>query len=182
VHAYGGPKILSRAGLTDEQVSAIQEAQELRSAGDFMAARDKLVEAGITEDTLKSIRDAAREARSAMRQALEDGDYAAFKAAVADSPLGDIITSEADFEQFREAHELRLAGEWAEANDILDGLGINVDEKEGYKKVHHYQRFLTAITDEQREALRVARQANDRATIQAIFDEAGVEPRPHRGW
>lgn len=183
VHAYGGTKILNRAGLSEEQVSAIEEAQELRANGDFTAARDKLVEAGITEDSLRSIHEAAREARTAMREALEEDDYTAFKAAVADSPLGDIITSEEDFAQFREAHNLKLAGEWEEANEMLNGLGIDIDDNHGYRRSFQpHPNFLTELTDEQKEALRVARQANDHATMRAIFDEAGVEPRPHRGW
>ena len=179
VHAYGGTKILNRAGLSDEQVHAIEEAQELRSTGEFVAARNKLVEAGITEDTLKSIHDAAREARSAMREALKDDDYGAFKVAVSNSPLGDIITSEADFKQFREAHELKLAGEWEEAESLLEGLGIDLDSEDEYKRPSRPHLFIE-LSEEQREALRVARQANDRATIQAIFDEAGIEHRSHR--
>lgn len=181
VHAYGGTKILNRAGLSKEQVTAIEEAQELRTTGNFIAARDKLVEAGITEDTLKSIHEAAREARAAMRESLKDDDYEAFRVAVANSPLGDIITTEEDFAQFREAHNLKMAGEWEEASVLLEGLGIDVDKHDGYKRASH-PHFLTELSDEQREALRVARQANDRATMQAIFDEAGVELRPHRGW
>lgn len=176
VHAYGGTKTLTRAGLTDEQVSAIEQAQELRVMGDLTAARNKLAEAGVTEETLLSIREAAKETKDKMRQALKDGDYAAFKETVIDSPLADIITTEADFEQYREAHELRLAGEWAEAHEILDELGAEVHDRDAHR--HTFRKhFKNNLTPEQNEALMVAKQANDRATMQAIFDEAGFDFR-----
>ena len=119
-------------------------------------------------------------AREAVHTALEEDDYRAFKAAIADSPLADIITSRADFEQFQEAHRLRQAGNWDEAEDIMDELGVTHPGVGGH---HHLPPpFISDLTDEQREALQVARQSNDRATIQAIFDEAGIElPVHHYG-
>ena len=181
VQAYGGAEILGRAGLTEEQVSAIEAARELRSSGNLLGARNKLIEAGIDENALHAIRDAAREARSKMREALANDDYGAFRESIIDSPLADIVTSKDDFEQFREAHELKLAGEWEEANEMLDDLGI--EPSHGHHVVHRpHSDFLNELTEEQREALQVARQANDRATIQAIFDEAGLEQQPHRNW
>lgn len=178
VHAYGGTKVLTRAGLSEEQVSAIERAQELRGMGNLTAARNKLAEAGVTEETLLSIRRAAKETKDSMRQALRDGDYYAFKEAVSDSPLGDIITSEADFEQYRKAYDLRVAGEWAEAHEILDELGVDV-----YKQRKHQREsragILQNLSDEQHQALMVARQANDHPTMQAIIDEAGVEFKRH---
>ena len=166
-----GPEIFNRAGLTDDQIEAIEEAQGLRASGDFASARDVLMGAGITEKELLSIRQATRDLHEDMRKALEDDDYEAFKKAVADMPLGDIITSKEDFEQFREAHELRLAGEWKEAEDILDELGVEQGAK-GWGR-RHGPMMMFDLTDDQRDALQVARQANDRATIQAIYDEAG---------
>ncbi|MCA9358947.1 hypothetical protein KC926_01945 [Candidatus Kaiserbacteria bacterium] len=175
VHAYGG-SVLSRAGLSEKQVSAIQEAQHLRQEGDLKAARDLLAEAGITEEVLMSIHQAAKEVRSEMRQALIDGDWEAFKVATEGTSLGDSILDEDDFKLFQEAHALRMNGEWEEAADILEEIGVDVDKK------YHYQRkvrkgFLDQLSDEQRAALQVARQANDRATMQAIFDEAGIVNR-----
>jgi hypothetical protein len=182
VNAYGGTKAFTRAGLSEDQVDAIEEAQELRSNGDFIAARDTLVEAGITEETLRSIRQAAKESRSAMHEALEEDDYEAFIAAVKDSPLGDIITTEADFIQFKEAHELKRAGEREKAEEMLEELGIEPKDKPRHGhhgKRHHH--FTTELTDEQRDALRMARQSNDKETVEAILEEAGVE-RFGRGW
>lgn len=177
VHAYGGPKVLNRAGLNDEQVEAIEVARGLRQAGDLMAARNKLVEAGITEETLRSVHMARLEAKTAIHEALEKGNYEAFKEAIVDSPLADIITTKEDFEQFKQAHALKLKGEWKESRLIMDELGFT--EKGGmWNGKQHFP--LENLTTEQYEALMVAKQGNDRATIQAILDEAGVESRPHR--
>lgn len=179
VHAYGGVNILNRAGLSEKQVGAIQEAQHLREVGDVDAARDLLAEAGITEETLKSIHKAAQEVRSEMRQALADGDWEAFKVVAENSHLADQIVTEEDFKKFQTAHALRMDGEWEEAADILEEIGVDVDKK------HHYQRkvrhgFLDQLSEEQRAALQVAKQANDRATMQAIFDEAGIHYHSRR--
>jgi hypothetical protein len=179
VHAYGGNKMLIRAGLSDEQVSAIQEAQELSRVGDFTAARDKLAEAGVTEETLLFIQKEARETREIIRQALEDEDYSAFKEAIADSPLADLITSQDDFVQYCEAHKLRLLGEWSKSREILNELGVDALKPKSQRHLFRSD-FLTSLTDEQREAFMVAKQANDRSTMQAILDEAGAGFH-HRG-
>lgn len=170
VQAYGGA-VLSRAGLSEEQAEAFAEARELRTAGKYTEARDTLVEAGITEAELRALHLAANEVRDAIQKAVENNDYTAFRKAAADSPLGDIITSPADFEQFCEAHNLRQQGEWEGAAEIMDELGL----PESGRSSGHRRHLTTNFTEDQQEALRVARQSNDRATIQAIFDEAGYD-------
>lgn len=173
VSAYG-TTVLKRADLTDEQRTAFLEARELRENGDRQAARDVLVEAGITDETIESLRLAAKAAREEMKAALSDGDYESFVLLVAGTPLADIITTEADFERFKEAHILRQSGEREAAREILIDLGVDVRER-GDKK--HRKRVQVDLTDEQREALLVARQANDRETVRAILKEAGIERR-----
>ncbi len=172
VHAYSGPQIMNRAGLTKVQKDAIEEAQELRAAGDHGAARDRLMAAGITDEHLRAIHRVASEAREAIHRAILNKDYEAFKVAVVGLPLADIITSEADFAQFCEAHEMR---------GKRGGVGLGM--MSGYaahQPVTSHTPRLTPFTEAQREALRVARQSNDRATIQAIFDEAGIEYHHHK--
>ena len=181
VHAFGSTELLTKAGLTDEQVIAVQEAQELKASGDITGAKETLEAAGITKETFKQVREVAKEAKQAVHAAVEAGDYEAFKIAVADSPLADIITTEADFEQFVEAHELRVSGDKAGAKEILEELGIE-PHKHGHK---HGNKGLRAearelLTEEQREALQVAHEANDKEAVRAIFAEAGIE-LPGRG-
>lgn len=168
VHAYGGTKILSRAGLSDKQIEAVAEAKELKATGNYNAARDRLLAAGITEKELLSIHHTARSAHASMYEALEKDDFELFMASIEDMPLADIITTREDYEQFREAHRLRSSGEEREAQEIFTDLGLD-------RRGHCLGRgFLHQLDDNQREALMVAKQANDRATMQAILDEAGV--------
>tara|TARA_B100002051_G_scaffold172700_1_gene163300 strand:+ start:1708 stop:2301 length:594 start_codon:yes stop_codon:yes gene_type:complete len=175
VHAYGGTKVLQRANISEDQIAALEEAHELRKNGDADSARDILIEAGIDEEVMRSIRDAKREIKNEVREAVENNDYEAFVEAIEDGPLADIITSEADFEKFREAHELREDGQHEEAREIFDDLGI--------ERKHKPERpdIIENLTEEQREAVRVARAANDRETVRSILEEAGVE-LPDRGW
>ncbi len=115
--------VLSQAGLNEEQIAAFEVAKELREEGDKEGARDVLVEAGIDEDTMKAIREAMHSERSTMHEAvkaaLEANDFSAFKVAIEGSPMADIVTTEADFALFKEAHEHREA-----ANAIMVELGF----------------------------------------------------------
>lgn len=185
VHAFGSTELLIKAGLSEDQVIAVQEAQELKATGDMKSARAVLESAGVTKDTMQHIREVAKEAKKAVQAAVEANDYDAFVVAVADSPLADIITNEAEFEQFVEAHELRQSGDRDGAKDILDDLGV--DTQKHSKK--HGKRGLRAeaqelLNDEQREALQVAHAANDKEAVRAIFAEVGIdlpEKGSHRG-
>ena len=129
-------EVLENAGLSDDQISAFEEARELRKDGDRDAARDVLVEAGVDEDTLRDVKEAMREHRQETREAItaavEDNDYEAFQEAIDGSPIADIVTTEDDFEKFVEAHELREDGEREEAREILEELGF-----EGKKRFGH---------------------------------------------
>lgn len=131
--------VLEKAGLSEEQISAFEEAKELREEGDKDGARDILAEAGVDQDTMESIRQAMKEEhhahKTAVDEAVEAGDYEAFKDAIQDSPLADIITSEADFELFVEAHEHREA-----ARAIMEELGLEKGER-GQFMGHHKGHF-----------------------------------------
>lgn len=181
VYAYNDVA-LEKAGLTEAQIEAIHEAKELREGGDFTGARDLLAEAGVGEEELRSIHRFAHEERDemreAIREALENDDYEAFKEAIADSPLADIITSEEDFEIFKQAHELRENGEHEEAKELFEELGI--EGGHGHRGMHGEPGFLGELSDEEKEAFMIAKQSNDKETMRAILDEAGVE-RPDFG-
>ena len=135
VSAFNGD-ILQKAGLSDEQVSAFEEAHELRKNGDKEGARDVLKEAGIVQETMESVRGAMKEhkaeMRSAIDEAVENDDYDAFLEAIGGSPLADIITSEDDFDLFVEAHELRVEGDWKAAREIMEELGFE-GKKHGHR-------------------------------------------------
>jgi hypothetical protein len=59
-----------------------------------------------------------------MKEIFESRDYDAFVEAVEGTPLQDAITSEADFEKFLEAHELRKEGDFEAAKELMDELGL----------------------------------------------------------
>lgn len=113
--------------LTDAQVSALEEAQEIRE--DAMAeAKLVLEDAGLDEEAMREIHVAMREAhdesREAIQTAIKNNDYTAFTTLIADSPFSEAITSEADFAQLVEAHTLMEAGDHDAAKEIMDELGI----------------------------------------------------------
>jgi vacuolar-type H+-ATPase subunit I/STV1 len=167
--------LLVKAGLTDEQVVAIQEAQELKATGDMVAAKETLAAAGITQETMRQISEVAKEAKQAVKDAVAAGDYEAFKLAIIDSPLEELITTEADFNQFMEAHKLRQVTATADTSSA-----VAIGRSDHVHKHHKKHRGLHAeaheqLTNEQREALMVAHMANDKDAVRAIFAEAGIE-------
>jgi DNA-binding transcriptional MerR regulator len=128
--------------LTDSQVSALEEAHELKTQGtDRKEVKTFLEENGVDTDTMKEIKEAGREYRDEQREevqtALDNDDYEAFLAAIADSPLADAIESEADFETFKAAHELKEAGDHEAAKELMTELDIEHPEGHGRKGGHN---------------------------------------------
>jgi hypothetical protein len=174
VHAFSSPDLLIKAGLTDEQVVAIQEAQEFKATGDVVAAKETLKAAGITKQTMRQIREVAKEAKQAVKDAVAAGDYEAFQVAIVDSPLAELVTNEADFVQFVAAHTLRQAGDKAGAAEIFGKLNIEEPNHGKYHRKGKQAAKFGELTNAQREALQVAQSANDKEAVRAIFAEAGI--------
>lgn len=127
--------VLLKAGLDENQVAAFEAAHELKKQGDRDAARDVLAEAGIDLDTLEEVRNVLRsergerqeerkERRAEVKVAIENEDFDAYKAAVADTRASDRIITAEEFERLVEAHELRLAGDHTAAREIMKELGF----------------------------------------------------------
>lgn len=172
--AYVGTRYLQAAGLTTTQQAALEEARTLRRQGETEKAKNVLLEAGLDDEAMEALREAMRASREAMHDAVEAEDYEAFKEAIEGTPLADLITTEADFKQFVKAHELRRDGEHAEAKEIMTELGLPELEGKGRGFGRDHRGFMADLSEEQREALQVARQANDQDTVKAILKEAGV--------
>lgn len=172
--------MLKEAGLSDDQISAFEQAKELRESGDKDAARDVLVAANIDESTMEKIRIAMKEShhdnRMAIHTAVEANDYPAFLVAIAGSPLAEIINTEAEFQSFVRAHTLIQSGNKDEAKDILRELGINDMGHKGMKfhgdKEPH---FMTQLSDEQKAEVKVAMKDRDHDKVHEILTEAGVD-------
>lgn len=133
-------QVYARAGLTPTQRAAFEEAYELREEGEREKAREVLQKAGINLETIESLRSAAQEERShmgdALYDAIKDNNYDAFKVAAESSPLGDIITTKADFKLFVEAHNLHKKGSYNEAKELFDELGLS--EKDSALHTHSH--------------------------------------------
>jgi hypothetical protein len=127
--AFTGPEWLANSNLdlSDSQVSALEEAREIRTSAQE-EAKAVLEKAGLDQTKMREIHEAMRESRQekheAVESAFENNDYEAFKVAVADTPMAEKITSEADFEKLAEAHELRESGDKDGAKAIMEDLGI----------------------------------------------------------
>ncbi len=123
--------------LTTSQIEALEEAHELRTAGDYEEARATLEDADIDREILHEIRSATHEYRQEVREeikeAVENNDYDAFVLAATDTKLIEAIEDEDDFELFVEAKELAESGDREGAKEIFEELGI---EKPGHGKKH----------------------------------------------
>lgn len=182
VYAQGNAeKILVRANLSEEQKSALFIAHDLKNSGDFVAARDTLIEAGFDEEKLRSLREARRAVHAEIKAAVEAEDYDAFVEASIGTPMEERVTSKEAFSLLVEAHNARQAGDTETAREIMNELDLNPkDDKKGHAKKGSR---LSLLTDAQMEAFQEARRSNDKKTAQAILDEAGIEyngSRTHR--
>jgi hypothetical protein len=136
-------EILEKAGLTEAQISAFEEAHELRKDGDKEKARQVLQDAGIDLSTMESVRDAMHAYKETMRTAIDtavlNNDYQAFLKAIEGSPLADIITTEEEFKLFAQAHELHEEGEHQKAREIMEDLGV---EHGPFMLGHHFGHMM----------------------------------------
>lgn len=180
VQAYDvSNKYLNQAGITADQVQALSQARDLRRKGEKDKARDLLVEAGVTEDTINALRKASKSAKSDIENAVQKNDFTAFRQAVLGTPLYDIVNTEADFALFREAHALRAEGKHQEARDVMKDLGLK--HQNHHRKAKHFFRpeIGHELTDSEKDAIRAARAANDPETVRAILQQAGLETSKH---
>jgi Rad3-related DNA helicase len=123
--AFTGTNPFAKLDLTDEQTAAFEEAHEIRENA-REEAKQVLEAAGIDEATLQEMHDTMREARheafDTVKTAIENNDYAAFTAAVANTPMADTIDTEAEFAKLVEADNLRDAGDFEAAHQNRAGL------------------------------------------------------------
>ena len=113
-------EMLAAAGITREDMESARE----------VAMRERLAQAVQSGKLTQAQADARiadmqnhRATHDAVRVALQNKDFAAFKAAVAGSPFESEVTAE-NFAQFAEAHRLMESGDREAAKAIMDELGI----------------------------------------------------------
>lgn len=114
--------------LSSEKLEALEEAHELRYEGDRQRALAVLKEAGLTKAELRRLREAVKEHRLEVREqikkALNAESYTAFREAISETHLADIVDTEQEFTEFVEAHNLLKNGEREMAKEIFKELGI----------------------------------------------------------
>ena len=130
VSAFNPTDILDEidVDLTNSQIEILEEAHELRQAGEREAARTLIRESDIDRETLQEIRQAVKAERKSVREAIKTAvatdDYDAFLAAADGTKLGDVIDTQSEFDRLVEAYELKEAGDKEGARAIMDDLGL----------------------------------------------------------
>lgn len=176
VSAYNGTKTAGRnGGLEGEKTDAIEEAQERCRNNDRLGARDVLLASGISEKDLKLLYREQKEHQRAIHEAIEKNDYKAFKKAIEGLPLADIVTTKADFEQFRQAHQYKKELDKKKHLERGKGNSCSNDGDDLLRSWFGDDYSVPVFSREQKQALAAARRINDRSMIQAIYDEAGYE-------
>ena|GEM_PF-499389 len=174
-------ELLHKAGLSDGQISAFEEAKELRQAGDFDGARDVLEEAGIDESVMERLRNTMRGHHNAVKMAIESNDFEAFREASEGSPLADIINTKEEFARFVEAHNLIKNGDKETAREIFDDLGIKgLGFHHKIFKHNKEPHFFDQLTTEQKNELKAALESRDREKVRELLDSYGIE-LPEKG-
>lgn len=119
--------MLESAGITKEDMESARKAHMRERLA--QAVKDgKLTQVQADEKILTmELRQARHEA---LRVAITNNDYEAFKNAIVDTPLADKVSTE-NFAKFVEAHRLHEAGDHDGAKAIMDELGIKGLHKKG---------------------------------------------------
>lgn len=127
--AFTGGDMLSKldVNLSESETTALTEAREIHQAA--RAKADQVLEAaGISDERMKEIHGAMRDARhtghEAVKAAIKANDYGAFQTATADTPMADTIDSAEEFAKLVEADSLRTAGDHEAARAIMEQLGM----------------------------------------------------------
>ncbi len=147
---YSVKAMSQRNALTDKQKEALEEIRELRRAGDIEGAK-KLAEENNLPEARKGKGPFFGKNADAVRDAIEKNDYNAFISAIGDHPEKDKIT-EAVFAKIVEAHNLRISGKVAEAQKIMNEIGLGpIGRGMG-------RPMLENLSDEERVTLEKARE------------------------
>jgi hypothetical protein len=124
--AFGGVLPLDAfKNFSSSEQSAIEKAFTIREKAEA-EAQAVLSDAGITEMEIHdAMRSYGEQKRKVIDDALEAGDFAAYKEAVSGTPMADEIT-EATFDKLVEAHSYMKDGDIEKAKETMDGLDIKM--------------------------------------------------------
>ena len=122
VSAFGGNFFGMDPGSREDMVNAI----EINNYNAWKAAKsDRLTEENFNGCVERhEARSVMREHKEDRRQAIEAGDYKAFKVAAENWPVLSIIQNEDDFETLVQLHQAKLDGDYETVNELREQLGL----------------------------------------------------------
>ena len=123
----------SKSEVTEENFDQMIKMHELRQAGDEEGAKAIADELGLPEQKMR--RNKGQMNRPEVMEALESGDYKAWKELMGDRGPAQTITEE-NFGTFVEMHNLMVSGDKEAAQVLRDKLGLQ-DQGTGLKKGLH---------------------------------------------
>ncbi len=115
---------------------AHQERQEMMELRLERAVSDGRITQTEADDRYAKMQE-RRVSREAMHSAIEDNNYSAWISAAGDRPIAEDITADT-FNKIVEAYNLREAGDYTGAREIMKGLGIEkrMHAKQGVEGPH----------------------------------------------
>ena len=119
--------------------------------------------------------------RTAIQQAVTNGDYQAYLATTKEYKIGVPVLTEAQFATMVQAHKLRMSGDMSGAKKLLDDAKITPPHKgEGKGAMQRdvvKRKDLTALSDAQKATMRQAlelRMAGKESEAQTLLSQAGI--------
>jgi ABC-type transport system substrate-binding protein len=125
INAVGADSKLA-GEVTEDEFSTFVEAKQLKEEGNIEEAQALLEEIGVTKGFRKGKHHRKQfdtEKHEAIEAAIEANDYAAWLAAVGDTPKAEMITEET-FPILVEIHQLKEAGDHEGARDLMEEIGF----------------------------------------------------------
>jgi hypothetical protein len=118
--------------ISEEDFSKMQEMHTLRAEGKFEEAQALREELGLPDRGGKGMNGGGKfsENRQTVYDAVETGDYEAWKEAMGDRPGKSGFTEE-DFQKLTQAHQLRESGDYESAQSIMNDLGMGMGKGNG---------------------------------------------------
>lgn len=134
---------------SQDEFNKLVSMHEARESGDYETAKTLAEELGLPDHKRHGKRgNRNNENKEAIKDAVENSDYAAFLEAVKedDSKLAETIDTQEKFDLFVDMHEARENGDYDTAKEIAEELGLpnhNPNNKWNKKKVRRVVGFET---------------------------------------
>lgn len=125
--AFGRPFVVEN--LTPEQQGVLEQVNDLREEGNCDEAQKLIQEAGL-RGLMGKRQGYLAEKGGMLREAIENNDYEAFQKLAENTPFANMI-SEETFNKRVETHQLREAGDYQGAREIMQEIGAGKGFRDG---------------------------------------------------